>query len=223
MPRIFNWSLGGGGGTGGSGLQRGPRFWLQVGGIVLALLNGIALFLYVDPPGGSRKELEQDRLQVRNQIILARAKALRVKNAATKVQDGSTESAIFELKYFLPKRKAYAAMIAEIQKIASAAGFEERDAQWTEEPIEGTADLSLLNCTASFEGTYPNLMRFLYQVDQSPMLLILENMQAAPQQKSGQIAASIRFQTIIEEETSGDVAAGAPSGAAPVEGVGGQG
>ncbi len=202
MPRNFDWLLAGG------VSRRGPRFWLQITGAALVLLNGIALFLYLDPPGGSRKELMQQRLEVRTEIVQARAKATRVQSAAAKVQLGNTESTGFETKYFLAKRTAYGAVIAEIQKMAAASGLEERDAVYTEDPIEGAPELAVLNCTANYEGGYANLMRFLYQVDESPMLLMLENMQAAPQQKGGQIAASIRFQAIIEEELGGGVGIG---------------
>lgn len=194
MPRNFDWLLAGGTGT------RGARFWLQVIGGVLALLNGVALFFYLDPPGGSRKELLRQSVSVRSQITAARARSMRLGTVAAKVRLASNESSDFEARYFLPKRVAYESVIAELQRMAKDSGLSDRDAVYTEEPVEGSADLSILNSTANYEGTYPNLMRFLYEVDHSPMLLILENLTAAPQQKGGEIATNIRFQAIVEEE-----------------------
>ena len=182
-----------------NGAQGGPRFWLQVAGLGLALLNGIALYFYLDPPGGSRADLLAEGHQVRHDIAMTRNVAVRLRNVAEKVQLGSTESGDFETKYFLPKRLAYEAVIAEIQRMSKGSGLQERDAVFAEEPIEGTADLNLLTSTANYEGSYDNLMRFLYEVDESRMLLMLDNLQAAPQQKGGQINASIRFQTIVQE------------------------
>jgi Tfp pilus assembly protein PilO len=166
----------------------------------MAAANCVALFFYLAPPGGTRRELADESLAVRNQVLLARARTAKLSNVAAKVTVGNTESGDFELKYFLPKRMAYASVITEIQRMAKAAGFQERDAVYTEEPIEGTADLDILNCTANYEGNYENLLKFLYEVDHSPMLLMLENLQAAPQQKGGQINTSIRFQAVIQEE-----------------------
>lgn len=194
MRRNFDWL------TGTSNGQRGIRFWLQVTGGALALLNGVALFLYLAPPGGSREELMQESLQVRNQIAASRAKSTQLKTIAGKVQMGSGESAEFESRFFLPKRLAYEDVIAEIQRMSAASGLKERDSVFTEEPIEGTADLSLLNATGNYEGTYDNLMRFLHEVDRSPMLLMLDTMQAAPQQHAGQITTSIRFQAVVRDE-----------------------
>lgn len=200
MPRNFEWLSALLGGN-----QRGPRFWLQITGLALALFNGIALYFYLDPPGGSRADLAAEGQQVRNEIAITRSGAVRLRNVADKVQLGSTESADFETKYFLPKRVAYEAVIAEIQRMAAASGLRERDAVFAEEPIEGTADLTLLTNTANYEGTYDNLMRFLFEVDKSPMLLMLDNLQAAPQQKGGQISTSIRFQTIVQESPGLDI------------------
>ncbi|MBV9155364.1 MAG: hypothetical protein JO097_03825 [Acidobacteriaceae bacterium] len=195
MRRTFEWLP-----SGASGVRRGPRFWLQLAGGILALLNGIALFFYLDPPGGTRKELMQEGVEVRNAIVAARSRTQRLKTVAAEVQVGNVESADFEAKYFLPKRLAYAAVITELQRIAKVANLQQRDWVSTEEPIEGTSDLSLLNIVANYDGSYDNLMHFLYETDRSPMLLMLEQLQAAPQQKSGQLTAQIRFQTIIQEE-----------------------
>jgi hypothetical protein len=205
MPKNFNRMR-----AKSDGDHRGIRFWLRATGALFALLNGIALFFYLAPPGGSRKELQQESLSVRNQILLTRARTGRLSNVAAKVRVGYSESRDFETVYFLPKRMAYSVIIGEIQRMSKAAGFQERDAVYTEEPIEGTADLDLLNCTANYQGTYDNLMHFLYEVDHSPMLLMLENLQAAPQQRAGQINTSIRFQAVIREEP--------PSGGQPVSG-----
>ncbi len=47
-------------------------------------------------------------------------------------------------------------------------------------------------------------MHFLYESDRSPMLLMLDTLQASPQQRGGLIDASIRFQEIIREEPGTD-------------------
>jgi Tfp pilus assembly protein PilO len=182
--------------------QRGVRFWLQSSGIVLAILNGIALFLYFAPPGGSRAKLTQESQQIRNQIAAARARSVRLKNVSEKVQLGSGQSADFEAKYFIPKRTAYGSVISEIQRMAKNSGVQEREAVFAEEPIEGTSDLSLLNVTADYQGSYDSLLRFLNAADHSPMLLMLDALGATPQQKGGEINTSIRFQAVIRDDGS---------------------
>jgi Tfp pilus assembly protein PilO len=172
---------------------------LKIAAGVLAVLNGVGLFLYFFPPGGSRAELTQQIAQLHSLIAAARVQTGRLATTAGKVEAGSKESGSFEAKYFLPKREAYLEVVEEIQRMAKASNLQERDGVWSDEPIEGTADLSLLNMAANYAGSYASLMQFVNEVDHSPMLLMLDALQASPQQKSGQINASIRFQAIVRE------------------------
>lgn len=194
MPRSFDWRS-----VTGNGEPRGARFWLKTAVATLAVLNAAALFLYLDPPGGSRAKLQAESQNVRMQVMGARAQARRLQTVSNKVQLGGVESSSFESKYFLPRRQAYSTVLAEIQRMAQVAGLQARDAVFSEEPIEGTDDLSLLNMTANYEGPYSTLTRFLYEADKSPMLLMLDAMTASPQQKAGLITTSIRFQAIIRD------------------------
>lgn len=186
-----------------------PRFWLQAVMGLLALANAVALFLYFAPPGGTRQELLALSQQLQRQIISTRAAATRLQSVSGKVQTGSEQAQEFANKYFLPQRVAYDRIISEIQRMAKESGTQPREGVFSEEPIEGSPDLSLLNITSSYEGNYDNLMRFLYQADKSPLLLMLDTLQAAPQQKGQQINASIRFQAIVREDAPA-IAGGQP-------------
>jgi Tfp pilus assembly protein PilO len=175
---------------------------------VLAALNAVALYFYLSPPGGTRQDLEMESVQVRTQIRAAQTQAAKSHGLAAHVQTASEQASSFSDKYFLPKRAAYVAVFEEIQRMAKASGIQERDAGWSEEPIEGTADLTLLNITANYEGTNANLMKFLNESDRSPMLLILDALTAAPQQHNNQINTAIRFQAIVREPSSNSASGG---------------
>ena len=190
-------------------VSRGPRFWLQAAAIVLGVLNAAALFFYLDPPGGSKAELTAESQQLKNSIATARGQAARLKRISANVELGGRQSIDFESRYIFPRRGAYESIIEEIQRMAQASNLVERDGAWSEEPIEGTEDLSVLTNQVNFEGSYPSLMRFLYQVDHSPKLLMLDTLTATPQ-KAGQITAQVRFQAVTREEASLPPAAGQP-------------
>jgi Tfp pilus assembly protein PilO len=181
---------------------------LRIAVLALILFNAGALYFYLDPPGGSQQDLAAQDQQLRNQIAAMTVQDSRIRLMAARVESGSSQIADFQKQYFLPKRTAYGAVIEEIQRMAQVSGLQERDAGFSEEPIEGTADLSLLNIKANYEGTYPSLMRFLYETDKSPMLLMLDSLTATPEQKNGQISADIRFQAVIQDQ-------GPPPGAQP--------
>ena len=138
--------------------------------------------------------------ELNQRIAATRIASVRLKTVASKVELGSSESSNFEAKYFLPKRLAYEALLAEVQKMAAASGMQDRGGAYTGEPIEGSADLTLLNLTENFEGTYANLMQFLYQIDKSPMLLMLDTLTAAPLQSGHLLNTTLRFQYIFRED-----------------------
>jgi Tfp pilus assembly protein PilO len=171
----------------------------------LVVLNLVAAYFYVLPPGGTQKELRAESQNLRIQVRAARATAGRFERVAAKVQSGSVEATDFANRYFLPERTAYASVVAELQQMANVSGLKPREAAFTEEPVEGSADLSVMNVTENFEGTYDDLMKFLYQVDKSSSLLMLDTLQAAPQQHNNQVNASIRFQAIVRDDAN-DVA-----------------
>lgn len=195
MPSSFNWRPF----VTRAAAERGARFWLQLAVGSLAILNAAALFWYLYPPGGSRQELAAESQQLSAQISAARLQSNKLKTVSQRVQLGGQQSINFEGKYILPRRLAYDAVLTEIQRMAQAANVTEREGVFTEEPIEGTADLTVLNATANFEGNYAGLLRFLYEVDRSPMLLMLDTLQASPQ-RAGQITAQVRFQAIMRDE-----------------------
>jgi hypothetical protein len=85
MPRNFSFLP-------APGTMEGPRFWLNAAAITLALLNAAALFLYLDPPGGSRRQLTEQSEQIRAQISASARQTGRLKAVAEKVQLGSGQS-----------------------------------------------------------------------------------------------------------------------------------
>src|SRR3569833_1200412 len=87
--------------------RRDTRSWLQVTAGLLACLNVIALVLYLSPPGGTRRELSQQSLQMRYQTQSTKSQKERLKLVASRVEGGNKQSSGFETMFFSPKRVAY--------------------------------------------------------------------------------------------------------------------
>jgi len=178
---------------------RGAGFWLQATAATLLLLNLIALYFYFAPPGGSRRELAAQSAQIHQQVVAARFAEQRLKTVSGKVQLAGTQTATFEGKYFLPGREAYRKMFSDFEKLTQEAGIQQRDGAFTEEPIEGSKDLTLLTFSVNLDGTYADLMHFLYGVDHASSLLILDSLNAAPQQGKDRLNLAVKFLTVMRE------------------------
>ena len=185
-----------------SAVTRGAGYWLQAGTVALLLLNLIALYFYFAPPGGSRRELAAQSAQIHRQVMAARFASQRLQTVSGKVQLAGTQTTGFEGKYFLPGREAYRMMFADLEKLTQDAGIQQRDGVFTEEPIEGSKDLTLLTLSVNLDGTYADLMHFLYAVDHSPSLLILDSLNAAPQQGTERLNLAAKFLSVMREAPS---------------------
>ena len=127
------------------------------------------------------------------------------------MQLGGDQTDQFAHKYFLPSRTAFTVLMGELLRMSNAAGLREGQRTYSQEPIEGTEDLTLLTINANYQGNYADLMNFLNQVDHSDQLLILDTLTATPQQQgAGVLNVVTRFLAVIQDD--GSIAAGTAGG-----------
>jgi len=104
--------------------------------------------------------------------------------------------------YFLARRTAYSTLLSELVDAAEKSKIKPKEHAYSTEPVEGSDSLSMMTITANYEGSYENLMHFVHQIDQSPRLLIIEGLNAAPQQGSGVLNVSMKIETFVREDGS---------------------
>jgi len=173
--------------------------WRIVLGALLAL-NLIAAALVMYPPGGSADELESQRVSLQAQAATRRAQLAQTTQHAAAVDKGRTEGEKFLGDYFLARRTAYSTLLTELVAAADAAHIKPKEHAYATEPIEGSDALSMMTITANYEGTYANLMQFVHQIDRSPRMLIIEGLNAAPQQGNGNLAVGMKIDAFVRED-----------------------
>ena len=170
---------------------------------VLIVLNLIAGWLVYSPPGGSAEALEQDLARLQAQVKQAKARMEETKQHAAAVEKGRGDADAFLARYFMPRRIAPTALLTELNDIARRAGIQERGNAFSIDLIEGSETLGMVTITANFEGTYRNLLNFVREIDRSPSLLIIESLNAAPQQGSNSLMVAIKMEAFLREDGSG--------------------
>jgi len=177
-------------------------FWRIVLG-VLAAANVVAAILVMYPPGGSADDLERQRENLQVQAATRRAQIEQTRQHAGSVEKGRSEGEKFLSDYFLARRTAYSTLLSELDAAADQAKIKPKEHAYATEPIEGSDSLSLMTITANYEGTYANLMRFVHEIDRSPRMLIIEALNAAPQQGSGTLSVSMKIDAFVRGDGSG--------------------
>jgi Tfp pilus assembly protein PilO len=166
---------------------------------VLLLANLVALWMMLFPPGGSLEELENRYLAARQQSVQVTRNLERVRALAAKVQESRAAGDRFFASYFMDRRKAASTIVGELTSLAKQSGIRPKEHSFLMEAVEGSEDLSMMTVNGSYEGSYADLIQFVYRVDRSPRFLIIENLSATPQQGAGLLNVSVRFHVFVRD------------------------
>jgi hypothetical protein len=141
-------------------------------------------------------------VRLQGQVKQAKARMEETKQHAVAVQKGRTDADQFLTQYFMPRRIAPTMLLTELNQIVKKAGIQDRGNAFSIDLIEGSETLGMVTITANFEGNYRNLLNFVREIDRSPSLLIIESLNAAPQQGSNNLLVAIKMEAFIREDGS---------------------
>ncbi len=189
---------------------RAPLGWLRLLAMVLLLANIAASYFLVRPVGGSPEELREQVSNLRSSLRLQRGGVDRTTALLNKVKTGRTEGEQFLGQYFLMRRTAYSTILAELVADARDSGIQARESTFTIEQVEGSDTLQFMKVTANYTGSYANLIQFVNRLDHSERLLIIEGLQATPQQQAQLLNVTVKLDAFVRDETGGAAAGGAP-------------
>jgi Tfp pilus assembly protein PilO len=168
-------------------------------GLLLAL-NLIAAAMVMFPPGGSAEQLEKELVSLQSQARVRRKTLETTIQHVASVEKGRSQGDQFLSEYFLAQRTAYSTLLDDLEAAAKQSQIKARERSFALEPIEGSDTLSLMTITANYEGTYKDVMNFVHQVDQSPRLMVIESLNAAPQTGSNTLSVSMKIDAFVRSE-----------------------
>jgi len=181
-----------------------PKLIVRVilGTLLAANLVAAGLLLY--PPGGSAEDLERQMAALQTQLAAKKAALKQAREHAAAVEEGRSEGDKFMGEYFLPLRSAYRAVNAELQRAATETKIKPKGTSFAAEPIEGSDTLQMMSITATYEGSYHDVLSFVHTIDQSPRMLIIESLSAVPQEGSNTLAVSMKINTFVRAEAAAE-------------------
>ena len=171
---------------------------------VLLTANIIAAGLLEFPPGGSAEDLGRQVASLQKQVSSQRAALEQTRQHALAVAQGREEGDKFIQQYFLPLRSASGILNSELQRAATEAKIKPKATNLAFQPIEGSDTLETVIITANYEGQYADVLKFVHSIDQSPLLLIIESLNAVPQEGSNLLAVSMRLDAFVRAEEGGE-------------------
>lgn len=172
---------------------------------LLLLANVVAALITFKPWGGSAEDLARRQTALRQQLTMAQAQLSRTRALVAKAERARTQGDKFLSEYTTDRRTTFSTIAAELERTSQAAGIKPRPASYELEPVEGSDTLYQMTITAGFEGSYANLTKFMNLLDKSPRFLIIESLNAAPQQTNAGdlLSISIKLDTFVREQPGG--------------------
>lgn len=166
-----------------------------LGTLLAANLVGAGLILF--PPGGSAEALARQMATLQAELTAKNAAIAQTRLHAQSIEEGRVEGDKFVHDYFLPLRTADRVIEAELQSAAAQAKVKSKDISFAHEPIEGSDTLQMVSVTATFEGLYTDVVKFVHSIDQSPHLLIIDSLSAVPQQGSNALSVNLKIDAFV--------------------------
>jgi Tfp pilus assembly protein PilO len=187
-----------------SSLVKDPRIVMRAIIAVLLVVNIAAAVIAFKPFGGSAEDLRRERADSGRRLAQLQARLAQTRQLVDKVELARREGDDFLAKYFTDRRTTYSTIIEELDRTAQAAGLKLRNYNGELNEIEGSDTLQMMSLNTAYEGDYAGLEKFINLLDKSPRFLIVDSMQAAPQQNGQTLTITLRLLTFVKEapETS---------------------
>jgi Tfp pilus assembly protein PilO len=169
-------------------------------GILLAanlVAAGFAFHLFDDSPEQIARQVQSTR----QQVLAAVVRLNHSRQIAGKVDKGREEGSSFIATYMTSRRATYSTILSELNQTAAEAHMKPKDAVIGLDAIQGTDSLDMMTVTASFEGQYADLIKFINTLDKSKRFLIIESLAASPQQ-NGNLQVTLKLNTFVKDDPS---------------------
>lgn len=181
-----------------------PRVLVRIGLGVLLVANLVAASFAFNLFGSSPEALSAALNAATSQLHSEQARLARSRMLSGNIGKGKSESDTFLASYFTNRRHTYSTILGEIREIATTAGMKSQEGTIAPlDPIEGSDDLSMMTVSVNYEGTFPQLVKFVNLLDRSPRFLIIESMQVAPQPKGDILNVNLKMHVFIKDDNGG--------------------
>ena len=167
---------------------------------VLLAANLVVAYFVIRPIGGSPQQLRQQAADLHTEIRQKQGILERTRILASKIETGRGEGDTFMGKYFLPHRAANSVLMAELNDLAGQAKITPKESAYAIEPVEGSDTLDMMQISANYEATYQDLIRFINLLDKADRLLVLESLNATPQQSGKKLNVLVKLDTFVKED-----------------------
>jgi len=152
--------------------------WVRVGLGVVLVLDVLLLYANWRAQGAGPRQRVVQRDELREQEKLLGADVRRVAAIRDRLTDVQREAARFYEDEFLPAASGYSTVAADLGKVSSSAGLRASNLAFKERPLDSRG-VTEITVTATVEGEYVHLVRFINGLERSQNFYLLDSLSLA--------------------------------------------
>ena len=179
--------------NGGKGVSR-PRARLRVALVVLLGLNVVLGAYLLYRPGRTLDERQADLVHAREQRDAARTAVEQMRDLQSKLQGALRNGDQFARDTFTSRSDGFSAILEDLESRAAEAGLRPGGVTYDLEDVQDQPGWSTVEATLVVEGGYPDLLRFVHQLEQSGLFWIINGVTVAGGGE-GQLRMNLVMQT----------------------------
>jgi hypothetical protein len=181
--------------NGGNGASK-ARARLRTAVVGLLALNALLLALLYYRPGLTLSEQQADLVSARLRRDAAQETVAQMRQLREKLQVALQNGDQFAREHFQARNTGFSAILADLERRASEseltpAGITYRLAEQQDQPGWTSVDVTL-----AVEGEYPDLLRFIHQLEQSDLFWIIQSLTVAGDVGQG-LRMNLQMQTYL--------------------------
>lgn len=181
-------------------LGKDPRVVVRAVLGVLVVANLAAAVMLIRPWGGSTQDLERQLGDLKQQVRQRKMTLDRLRYIVSKVAQGRAQDNEFINTYMMDRRTTASTIVADLSKAEQEAGIKSKGNSYSFDLIEGSDTLGMMTISANYEGNYGSLLKFVNGLDRSPRFVLIDSLQATPQQSGAALNVSMKFYAFVREE-----------------------
>lgn len=173
------------------------RRWVH--GVLLALLVLDALFFFFSfrPMGQSFSQQDAELKSLREDAKGRRLKVDRLRKIEATLGDSNRLGDQFYQTKFLPAETGFGTIMEEVDKLAVATGVHKGAVSYSVRDIKNRPDLEGIDIGTTLEGEYSKIVRFINQLEQSQLFLIVDSMAVTGGGKAKTVSVTVRLLTLF--------------------------
>ena len=171
--------------------------------VALLAVNLVMAVVAFKPFGGSADDLRRNEAGLRDRLAATQARLAIGRRLADKVETARHQGDQFLTRYVVDRRTASSAVYEELTRMAAEAGIQPGQESFEYDEIEGSVTLQMMTISAGFEGTYPQITKFVNLVDKSPRFFVIESMQTAAPQNGQKLSIQLKIDAFIRGAAEG--------------------